>query len=466
MNKIHFKELLIIISIIAIIVLIVLPLSWEYISNYFSKTNMIPVQLPKANSKVLIVAPHNDDESLGAIQYIKKSIKNGAKVKIMMITNGDGFSEALKIHDKKLFAGPSDYIDFGYKRQRETIDAMTSVGVDIDDIYFLGYPDGGVSLLWRDYFYTPYTSKFTKLDAAPYNNSFTSKAIYTGENLASDIEEILEEFKPDYIVYPHPNDRHPDHWATNAFIKYNLNKSNFKPEKELLYLIHRGDWPVPLFLDSKLYLEPPYKLENTGTTWYSLNLNKEEIIQKETVIRKYKTQFPTLENLLLAFIRQNELFGDFPDYKLSGNGQSDMDIVPSENNRIIKDPRQDSLKLDIVKSSDLLGIYGEISKEGNFHIIIEVDEEIEDEIIYTLDLIIFKYLFENRVIINIKDKKLDVKDLLGKDLDGVSINIADTYIHILIPYEFYDGYSSMFINASTSSASQHFDHTASRVIIK
>lgn len=72
-----------------------------------------------------------------------------------MITNGNGF-KAVKIYNKKQFAKPLDYIDLGYKCQKETIAAMTSLGVDINDIYFLGYPDGAFPCLERLFQHTLY----------------------------------------------------------------------------------------------------------------------------------------------------------------------------------------------------------------------------------------------------------------------------------------------------------------------
>ncbi len=456
----------VVILIIIILLFVIFALSREFISNYFVRIDLPPLILPESGSRVLIVAPHNDDESLGAAKLIEKSIKNGASVKVMMITNGDGFSEAVEIHDKKLFVKPSGYIDFGYMRQKETIDAMESLGVNSDNILFLGYPDGGISKLWGDYFNTPYTSKFTKFNTTPYNNSFRHDAEYTGENLLTDISTILNEYKPDYIVYPHPNDRHPDHWATNAFIKYALSKNSYRPRDEFLYLIHRGDWPVPRMLDKKLNLKPPFKLENTGTTWYSLSLNKNEIMEKETIIRKYKTQFPVMENLMLAFVRKNELFGNYNDYKLMNNGSPDSDIIPRDDNKIITDPKQDSLRLDISKSSDLVAIYGEISKENNFHIIIEANGKIEKHIKYTLDLTVFNSPNENRIIININNGNVHAHDQKGNDVNIDNLNITGRYAHILIPYNLYHGYDSMLLSAGTSTSNKGFDHTALRVITR
>ena len=56
--------------------------------------NLGTIQVPPQNSRILVVAPHNDDEAIGASQFISHSIMNGCKVKIVMVTNGDDFKRA------------------------------------------------------------------------------------------------------------------------------------------------------------------------------------------------------------------------------------------------------------------------------------------------------------------------------------------------------------------------------------
>lgn len=227
------------------------------------------------DKKMLIIAPHNDDEALGTSILIKKALNNNTKVKVVLITNGDGFKKAAIINKFNIRLKPLDYIKFGYIRQKETIKALYNVGINESDIIFLGYPDGGIDNLWMDNWYKgkPYTSIYTHCNKSPYSNTFNKDSIYCGEDLSLDIENIIKDFNPDYVVFPHPNDRHPDHWATYCFVKYALTDLKYNG-KELLYLVHRGDWPAPLKKDPSLRLVPPAKLINTGTVWYKLSLKK------------------------------------------------------------------------------------------------------------------------------------------------------------------------------------------------
>lgn len=48
------------------------------------------IQLPQKNQTVVIFAPHCDDEVLGSGGLIYKSIQNGARVCVVLMTNGDG----------------------------------------------------------------------------------------------------------------------------------------------------------------------------------------------------------------------------------------------------------------------------------------------------------------------------------------------------------------------------------------
>lgn len=106
------------------------------------------------------------------------------------------------------------------------------------------------------------------------------------------------------MIYPHPNDRHPDHWATNSFVKYALTALKLTTVNEWLYLVHRGDWPTPMKKESNMYLVPPAKLIDIGTDWYSFDLSSDDIKEKQQAIHMYKTQTKVLGPLMNGFIRK------------------------------------------------------------------------------------------------------------------------------------------------------------------
>ena len=454
-----------------ILVFVILFFSKEFITNYFVRFNLSAIEAPAKNSRVIVFSPHNDDEALGCTEFIKKTIKNGGAVKVVFTTNGDGFKNAIQLDYFKLNPEPKDFIKFGYDRQQESITALEKLGVLRDNIIFLGYPDGGISDLWNSYWDNnkPYISAYTKSNKTPYNNSFTKGSTYTGENIVSDLTKIIEVYKPTCIVMPHPDDRHPDHYTTNAFVKYTLEKINYKPDKELLYLVHRGDWPTPMKESINSYLVPPYKLINTGTTWYALKLNGADVEEKASIIKIYKTQTRTLGILMSAFERKNELFGKYDDMKFVLKKRYDQDIKLDNSNVIIIDPLQDTLSLEISRNADISQISAEISNNNKLHLFLKVDGNVNRYTTYSFNLIFFN---EGNV------KRLNITQLKGKiearyiskdsimDIKGVSTEVNEKVIHLVIPDTVTGSYKSIFINGTTSIGNRNLDKTAWRMINK
>jgi len=471
MDSFRSKKLKLLLKTILFMMLIAISLffSNEYISNYFVLFNLNSIEAPAVDSRVIVFAPHCDDETLGCAEFIKKTIKNGGQVKVVFITNGDGFKNAIQIDYLKVNPKANDYIKFGYTRQQESITALEKLGVSRDNIIFLGYPDGGILALWNAYWDNskPYISDYTNMGKTPYNNSFTKGVSYTGENIISDFTKIIDAYKPTYLVMPHPNDRHPDHYSTNAFLKYTLKKMNYKPEKELLYLVHRGDWPTPMRQRLNMYLVPPLKLINTGTTWYALNLDADDIQEKISTIKLYKTQTKALGLLMSAFVRKNEMFGEYDDLKLPSNRLLDNNIKADGSNLAIIDPLKDSLTLELNKDADISQIHVELSDTNNLHLFLVINSNIDTDITYNLNLILFN---------KGNEKKLNIEQLNGKikatyiskdsimDLKGVTSAVKGKEIHLVIPKTVTGDYESIFMNGTTFTGNKSIDKTAWRMI--
>ncbi len=441
----------------------------EFISNYFLRIDMDNLAVPDKNSKVLIFAPHCDDETLGAGELIKKTLKAGGQVKVVMVTNGDGFKSAIQFDYFKLNPRPADFLKFGYDRQKETINALKTFGLSESNIIFLGYPDGGISKLWNANwdFDKPYKSQYTQSNRSIYNNSYTKDVPYTGEKLSFDIKSIILDYKPDYIVYPHPNDRHPDHWAVNAFVKYVLATTGYKPKEELLYLVHRGDWPTPMQKNINMYLVPPYKLSSTGTTWYALPMDKNDINEKGKALSCYRTQKRTTGLLFSAFERKNELLGKYPDIPIVNSSKEDSKITADGNNQVIYDPVQDTLGLNLSKGSDISAMYMEVSKDKNLHVIIEMDGNIEERTQYNLNLVVFNNNKASRLNLeyyNGSIKNHDYSRESLKDINGTKAEVNRKYLHFIIPGNVLGSYTKIYVNASTSLVNLMMDKTAWRMV--
>lgn len=293
--------------------------------------------------RVLVFAPHNDDEILAAGGLIQRYVESDTSVKIAVMTNGDGqirrppFLPFLK----------ADFVKLGYKRQNETLAAMEYLGLGEEDVEFFGYPDRGLSHMWTNHWGRNqlYYSKYTKTDHSPYDNSYTEEAPYCGSAVAEDVKRLLLEYKPDVIYLPHPNDTHPDHWATNGLVLYGLEKlknegyDEFKNTTLLSYLVHsvKFPWPRGRFLEASL--KEPSDLKELDTDWIEVPLDFRERLHKFRAIGKYRTQNQLMRKYLISFARANELFGIVPSLTL--NNSAEYEGTPNLSGDFILNEEQD-----------------------------------------------------------------------------------------------------------------------------
>ena len=102
--------------------------------------NAAAAQIPPFNKgdRVLILAAHPDDETIGAAGAIQKAIKAGAAVRVVLYTNGDNNEPAFIIFEKRLTFRRGEFLHMGEVRRKETISALVSLGLSGRDIIFLG----------------------------------------------------------------------------------------------------------------------------------------------------------------------------------------------------------------------------------------------------------------------------------------------------------------------------------------
>jgi len=286
-----------------------------------------------SGDSVLVFAPHNDDEILGAGGLMQRYLESDASVKVVVMTNGDG--QVRRPNFLPFFR--ADFIKLGYRRQNETIEAMDYLGLSEDEVSFLGYPDRGLSPMWTKHWKSesPYFSRYTKTDHSPYDNSYTENAPYCGSSVVKDVKQLLLDYEPDVVFLPHPNDSHPDHWATNGFVLYGIEKlksegyEQFEDTKMLNYLVHSVGfpWPRGQFLDASL--KEPSNLNDLDTRWVKVPLRFRERLHKLRAISKYRTQNQLMRKYLVSFARANELFGIVPGLGLNHSVEYQDTPVPS-----------------------------------------------------------------------------------------------------------------------------------------
>ncbi len=263
--------------------------------------------------RLLVVAPHPDDESLGAGGLMQQVLDGGGRVHVLFMTSGDGYPEAVALATGHRQPTAVDYRGFGELRRAEALVALEQYHILPISVTFLGFPDGGLAEIWRRGPHVPaYESPFTRDDRPPYPEAFNPNARYTSRALIGQISHLVALADPDWIALPTPLDTHPDHCATFTFVLAALKSLGAAggeskiPDLLLTYLVHDGRWPPPPGVGGPLP-EPPFTF--APAKWYSLPLERAQVEAKLGALESHRTQAAVMDQLFRSFARPNEIFG-------------------------------------------------------------------------------------------------------------------------------------------------------------
>jgi mycothiol S-conjugate amidase len=269
-----------------------------------------PVALQESD-RILVLAPHPDDEVLGAGGVLGEAVRRGLPVRVVFLTHGDSNEWSFLAYCKRPVVLPSGALAMGALRQREAMAAAAALGVPAQDLSFLGYPDYGTLDIWRSHWASrpPDRGRITRARAVPYSTAFRPGAPFKGEEILSDLETILREFRPTRIFVSHPADHHPDHAALYLFTRVALwdLQGEIAPTVHP-FLVHYPGWPRRAFRPGE-ELSPPDRLL-ASFHWQSRELAPEEVATKRLALVKHRTQYGYSASRLLPFVRSNELYGD------------------------------------------------------------------------------------------------------------------------------------------------------------
>lgn len=331
---------------------------------------------PTAATRLMVFAPHCDDETLGCAGLIQRTLTAGGSVRTVLFTNGDSFRTAVECQAHSLSVTPDDYVRFATFRQQESKAALGNLGVSAHEVLFLGYPDQGLRSLWNDHWMPDslYISATTRCASAPYPNIQTPNTAYCGANVLRDVRECLRAYHPNLVTVTHPAEDHGDHAAAAAFVARALQELRADPAESTwarntrieYYLIHRGDWPpsvdaTPDHLAASP-LTPPVEMTRTDTRWTTLPLTAEQQRVKRKSVDLYPSQTAMMAPFLHAFVRPNELYGTLPELHLARLQDSAIPLGEAANlwNRVppcLLDPLHDNALRDLHGASDIRALY-------------------------------------------------------------------------------------------------------------
>ena len=203
---------------------------------------------------LLIVAPHPDDETIGAYGLMTRLRRRGVAVRVLVVTDGHASHPASRAWPRKRLVG---------ERERETRRAVRQIGVTMPQVTFLRLPDG----------------------------SLEAVSAVARRRIARALRRAP---KPLLVIAPAASDDHPDHRVVAAAVA----AARLPGIRRLAYPV----WPAGMRLRGARYLP----------------LTAQQRLGKSQAIRSYRTQvgritddptgFAMTPSQIAAFSRPVEMF--------------------------------------------------------------------------------------------------------------------------------------------------------------
>ena len=163
-----------------------------------------------ARTRLLVVAPHPDDESIATGELILQVRQAGGEVQILLLTNGDNNPWPQRWVERRLRIGANERRRWGERRRTEVTQALAHLGVTGEAMQPLGWPDMGV------------TSRLCEsLDAS-----------------VDAVAQHVEAFRPNLVALPSLHDHHPDHGAAHVLTRLAVARASGGTPRMLAYLVH------------------------------------------------------------------------------------------------------------------------------------------------------------------------------------------------------------------------------------
>jgi LmbE family N-acetylglucosaminyl deacetylase len=422
-----FKWLLFIFTIgllITIIIVLVFPL-------HTTPPNLPNFPKLSNQDRILIIAPHEDDETIGTGGIIQKASNLGIPIKVIYMTNGDANEFAFMAYRHEPWLTPAINREMGRTRQTEATKVLDQLGVVKNNIVFLGYPDRSTLTIWQNYWQIdkPFYNLLTNTTSVPYENTIGYQKPYTAESIYNDLKNQIVDFKPTKIFVTGPTDIHPDHQAAYLFTKLVTmrNQSELSQTQLYTYLVHYGFWPEPQGKHLSDWINLPKKLLTQKNYWLSSELDNQQIQNKFNYITQYKTQ--TADNYfdLISYAKKNELFcTDFEKIlsKDNSNNPTTDQIDYYQNN--------DGLKL-LINHNSL------INKEITYDFYIDGFSSISD---FSIMPKLYLTLQNSNLVIYNQAEKINSSD--------IKIENNNNQTSILLPWSFLGNPEKIFVQSSKS----------------
>jgi N-acetyl-1-D-myo-inositol-2-amino-2-deoxy-alpha-D-glucopyranoside deacetylase len=434
-----------------------------------------PDVLPRAadaslGARILVIAPHPDDETLACGGLIHQAVAGGRLVRVVLLTNGDGFRRIVggyRVHGDH---DASDaFVRLGTARAAEATAALGVLGVPASDVTFLGYPDGSLrDLLTSDWQDGVGLGAPNGCRAVPYPFALSPGSPYSGADLASDLAHVIADAAPTTVIYPDAEDENDDHRTTNAFVTLALDQAGFTGAR-YTYLVHRGHFPFPWSYVPAGRLAPPPVLYGAGGTWLSYHLDLVTPHVKEKALESYRSQRKAMEPFLAAFIRRNELLATYrPTSSAPTTASAPSPDVARMPGVVVRDPARDSIGRLLNASADIREV-ALVRGTRTVWVGLRAQDDLAPGVTYRIGLRVLRH---DRTVGRLD---LDVSGKTVRVADGDSATIAAAgkppltaharTLWVSLPASVFSGAAECLLTGEARSGRTVFDRTAWRPVL-
>lgn len=162
-----------------------------------------------AGDRLLVVAPHPDDESLACGGLIQRAVAAGADVCVVIATRGDANPWPQRLSERRWRLDHAAVARWGFQRAGEARAALAILGVADERIRFLEWADQGL----------------------------TTRLLHQGEASIAQLRDCIALHRPTLVVMPDIRDSHPDHSAIAILVEAAL-RAESSTARVLTYWLH------------------------------------------------------------------------------------------------------------------------------------------------------------------------------------------------------------------------------------
>jgi len=276
--------------------------------------------LVASTERLLVVAPHPDDETIGAGGLMQRVLERGGSVRVVLITAGDGYIEGVRHETREPRPRPAEFVRYGERRVRESRAALRELGAgEPIPLTLLGFPDGGLERLLLAHWWRTDREQSGTTDAThpPYREALDPELPYDGDDLRAALTDVVRATQPTLVALPDFLDRHPDHRAAGLFTLLALEQVRRETgdvPRMLAYLVHWPGWPPGWDQprarpeDRQHSLRLPADLPDRGLEQWFVVLSRKQVLVKGAALARYATQQEVMAPLLATFVRTTEPF--------------------------------------------------------------------------------------------------------------------------------------------------------------